>query len=99
MTTEYNYFTCTLGEAALWKKSLNHEPDSYETVLDLIDSQARDCPDAPALGFADFTGQSADSRACKLGAGADTKSQWDPPLRAPGAPEARPLTALQLRPL
>lgn len=65
-SNEYNYFTCTLGEAALWKKSLNNKPDSYETVLELIDCQARDCPDAPALGFADFNKEGTGFPACEF---------------------------------
>ncbi|KAK7921707.1 hypothetical protein PG985_009729 [Apiospora marii] len=51
-----NYFTCTLGEAALWKKSQSTEqPTEFSTVLELIDDQGRDIPNEPAIGFADFS--------------------------------------------
>ncbi|KAK6845760.1 male sterility protein-domain-containing protein [Apiospora arundinis] len=53
---DLNYFTCTLGEAALWKKSPSTpKPNEYQTVLELIDDQGRDIPDEPAIGFADFS--------------------------------------------
>lgn len=43
----YNYFTCTLGEAA----SLAGKPTAYETVTELIDRQARINPRRYAVGF------------------------------------------------
>ncbi|KAI0392423.1 hypothetical protein F5Y17DRAFT_358946 [Xylariaceae sp. FL0594] len=48
---EANYFTCTLGEAALLKEQGRLSP-SFGSVLELIEGQARTRPDAPALGFA-----------------------------------------------
>ncbi|KAK8130725.1 2-epi-5-epi-valiolone synthase [Apiospora kogelbergensis] len=51
-----NYFTCTLGQAALWKKRPSApKPTEFPTVLELIDDQGADIPDEPALGFADFS--------------------------------------------
>ncbi|KAK8095015.1 hypothetical protein PG997_001700 [Apiospora hydei] len=53
---DLNYFTCTLGQAALWKKSQSaQQPNEFATVLELIDDQGRDIPDEPAIGFADFS--------------------------------------------
>ncbi|KAK8087449.1 male sterility protein-domain-containing protein [Apiospora phragmitis] len=53
---DLNYFTCTLGQAALWKKKQStQQPIEYSTVLELIDSQGQDIPDAPAIGFANFS--------------------------------------------
>lgn len=50
-----NYFTCTLGEAARWKaQAVEPTQESYETIIELIDGQARRRPQSPALGFADF---------------------------------------------
>ncbi|KAM0426471.1 hypothetical protein ACHAPT_008162 [Fusarium lateritium] len=49
---EPNYFTCTLGEALRLRHQGIHSVQSYETVIDLIDKQARDHPESPALGFA-----------------------------------------------
>ena len=52
---DLNYFTCTLGQAALWKKRQSTpKPNEFSTVLQLIDDQGRDIPDEPAIGFADF---------------------------------------------
>ena len=39
-----NYFTCTLGEAAPYRKD-------FTNINDFIQSQARDYPDLPAVGF------------------------------------------------
>ncbi|KAG8672351.1 nonribosomal peptide synthetase-like protein nrps11 [Fusarium poae] len=47
-----NYFTCTLGQAAQLK-SQNGSAE-WKTVLELIDHQAQNIPDSPALGFATF---------------------------------------------
>lgn len=53
---DLDYFTCTLGQAALWKKGQSTQhPTEFSTVLELIDDQGRDLPDEPALGFADFS--------------------------------------------
>ncbi|KAK8038528.1 L-aminoadipate-semialdehyde dehydrogenase [Apiospora rasikravindrae] len=53
---DLNYFTCTLGQAALWKKQQStQQPNEFATVLGLIDDQGRDIPDEPAIGFADFS--------------------------------------------
>lgn len=57
--TDLNYFTCTLGQSVLWKQQQQQQQQgietTFETVLELIDTQARDSPESPALGFADFT--------------------------------------------
>ncbi|RSL62896.1 hypothetical protein CEP54_005510 [Fusarium duplospermum] len=47
-----NYFTCTLGEAFKLKQEAVGPVQSYKTVIDLIDTQARNNPESPALGFA-----------------------------------------------
>ena len=50
------YFTCTLDQAARWKKSVSGgRVTQSDTILDLIDEQARCFPDHPALGIADFS--------------------------------------------
>ncbi|UZP38586.1 hypothetical protein NXS19_006402 [Fusarium pseudograminearum] len=49
---EPNYFTCTLGQAALLKNK--HGSAKWKTVLELIDHQAQNIPDSPAVGFATF---------------------------------------------
>ncbi|CVK95863.1 related to nonribosomal peptide synthetase MxcG [Fusarium mangiferae] len=49
-----NYFTCTLGEAAKLKRK-DDKAKTWTTVVELIDDQAEQNPDAPALGFATFT--------------------------------------------
>ncbi|UPK99827.1 hypothetical protein LCI18_010762 [Fusarium solani-melongenae] len=49
---EPNYFTCTLGEALKLKQQAAGPVQSYKTVIDLIDTQARTSPQSPALGFA-----------------------------------------------
>ncbi|KAK8076856.1 hypothetical protein PG996_003026 [Apiospora saccharicola] len=57
---DLNYFTCTLGQAALWKKGQSTgQPTEFSTVLELIDDQGRDILNEPAIGFADV---SADGR-------------------------------------
>ncbi|KEY71188.1 hypothetical protein S7711_02299 [Stachybotrys chartarum IBT 7711] len=48
--THQNYFTCTLGQAL--KLKLRQQP--FQNVIALIDVQAKELPDSPALGFADF---------------------------------------------
>ncbi|KAH8171513.1 male sterility protein [Sarocladium implicatum] len=45
-----NYFTCTLGEAQHWK-SKHTDTKAFSDVINLIDTQAEDCPDLPAIGF------------------------------------------------
>lgn len=47
--THLNYFTCTLGGAARWNKEHTHP---FETVNDLIDAQAKELRQRPALNFA-----------------------------------------------
>ncbi|KAI0804976.1 hypothetical protein GGR55DRAFT_698650 [Xylaria sp. FL0064] len=47
-----NYFTCTLGEATILRKRDKTFSRSFQTVLELVDCQARENPDSPALGFA-----------------------------------------------
>jgi acyl-CoA synthetase (AMP-forming)/AMP-acid ligase II len=44
---DLNYFTCTLGQAALIKEQQKH----FETINDLLDYQAQDHADLPAVGF------------------------------------------------
>ncbi|RGP77193.1 hypothetical protein FLONG3_4708 [Fusarium longipes] len=48
-----NYFTCTLGEAAQLKRQ-DDAAKKWKTVLELIDDQAENIPDSPAVGFATF---------------------------------------------
>jgi hypothetical protein len=43
-----NYFTCTLGQAALINAK---SPPNRNTILDILDRQAHVCPDSPAVGF------------------------------------------------
>lgn len=46
--TDLNYFTCTLGQAAKW----NHDhPHPFDTVNDLIDEQAKELRQRPAVNF------------------------------------------------
>lgn len=47
--THLNYFTCTLGGAARWNKENTHP---FQTVNDLIDAQAQELRQRPALNFA-----------------------------------------------
>ncbi|CAG9989397.1 unnamed protein product [Clonostachys byssicola] len=54
-TVKLNYFTCTLGHAAQSKEQTGHLDHEFGTVLQLIDGNSRRFPQAPALGFADFT--------------------------------------------
>ncbi|OTB13601.1 hypothetical protein K445DRAFT_13648 [Daldinia sp. EC12] len=49
-----NYFTCTLGQAALLREKDPKSHKSFKTVLELIDNQGLHLPDLPALGFANF---------------------------------------------
>ncbi|KAK7750271.1 putative NRPS-like protein biosynthetic cluster [Diatrype stigma] len=58
---DLNYFTCTLGQASQWKKrnQPGQQPAQFDTILELLDEQARLFPDKPALGFADFCSQGA----------------------------------------
>lgn len=46
--THLNYFTCTLGEAALWNADHSHP---FRTVNDLIDEQAKEIRQRPAVNF------------------------------------------------
>lgn len=46
--TNLNYFTCTLGEAAKWNEA---HPHPFETVNDLVDVQAGDLRQRPAVNF------------------------------------------------
>lgn len=46
--TPLNYFTCTLGEAARW--NVDH-PHPFTTVNDLIDEQAKELRQRPAVNF------------------------------------------------
>ncbi|KAJ4420820.1 putative NRPS-like protein biosynthetic cluster [Gnomoniopsis sp. IMI 355080] len=46
--TNLNYFTCTLGEAAKWNEA---HPHPFETVNDLIDVQAGEMRQRPAVNF------------------------------------------------
>lgn len=46
--TGLNYFTCTLGEAAAWNA---HHPHPFHTVNHLIDEQAEDLRQRPAVNF------------------------------------------------
>lgn len=43
-----NYFTCTLGEAATWN---GDHPHPFHTVNHLIDEQAQDLRQRPAVNF------------------------------------------------
>lgn len=46
--THLNYFTCTLGEAATWNAE---HPHPFHTVNHLIDEQAKDQGQRPAVNF------------------------------------------------
>jgi hypothetical protein len=48
-----NYFTCTLGQAAIWKRESAKHLKSFDTVLELVERQASVYPHFMALGFAD----------------------------------------------
>ncbi|KAH6660833.1 hypothetical protein BKA67DRAFT_508664 [Truncatella angustata] len=52
-----NYFTCTLGQSALWQQQQQSKgiKSAFTTVLEVVDEQAKDLPESPALGFADFS--------------------------------------------
>ncbi|KAI0144639.1 hypothetical protein GGR57DRAFT_323113 [Xylariaceae sp. FL1272] len=54
-TTDLNDFTCTLGQAASLRRQQDEPITSFQTVLELIDEQAKRLPGSPALGFANFT--------------------------------------------
>lgn len=47
-TTPLNYFTCTLGQAARWNAD---HPHPFSTVNDLIDAQAKELRQRPAVNF------------------------------------------------
>jgi acyl-CoA synthetase (AMP-forming)/AMP-acid ligase II len=51
--TELNYFTCTLGHAAVLKEQ-NPTASSFKNALHLIQAQAERYPESPAVGFANF---------------------------------------------
>lgn len=55
---EPNYFTCTLGEAQRWK-SKHNDSKAFDNVIDLIDRQAKEFPDLPAIGFSDLEGSTS----------------------------------------
>lgn len=46
--TNLNYFICTLGEAARWNRDYPHP---FETLHDLVDHQAKELRQRPALNF------------------------------------------------
>lgn len=46
--THLNYFTCTLGEAAIWNAQ---HPHPFTTVNHLIDEQADELRQRPAVNF------------------------------------------------
>lgn len=52
-TSTLNYFTCTLGQAVIWKNESLQQLKSINTVLDLVERQASTYPQSLALGFAD----------------------------------------------
>ncbi|KAI6779874.1 uncharacterized protein J7T54_001962 [Emericellopsis cladophorae] len=55
-------FTCTLAQAIQLGEQDGCQQPAFTTVLDLLEKQSNASPEAPALGFADFTsGNSADS--------------------------------------
>ncbi len=45
---QFNYFTCTLGQAAA---SRAEHSTSYGTINDLFDEQCKEIPQQPAVGF------------------------------------------------
>src|SRR5687768_15039409 len=55
------YFTCTLGEASRWKET-HPKSRSFSTVIDLIDRQAADNPQLPAVGFSNIASAQAKNR-------------------------------------
>ncbi|KAJ4264389.1 hypothetical protein NW762_005587 [Fusarium torreyae] len=57
-----DYFACTLGEAARLKQQAVDSAASWKTVLQLIDQQARDIPQSPAVGFATFDHENSTPR-------------------------------------
>lgn len=61
--THLNYFTCTLGEAAKWNEI---HPHSFKTINHLIDVQADELRQRPAVNFpGGCTGE--DGRSMKSG--------------------------------
>lgn len=46
--THLDYFTCTLGEAAKWNEA---HPHPFETVNHLVDEQADELRERPAVTF------------------------------------------------
>lgn len=61
--TPLNYFTCTLGEAARW--NIDH-PHPFSTINDLIDEQAKELRQRPAVNFPGSC-HGEDGRAMKSG--------------------------------
>jgi acyl-CoA synthetase (AMP-forming)/AMP-acid ligase II len=61
--TRLTYFTCTLGQAAVWNKE---HPHAFETVNRLIDEQAEKFPDTPAVNFPNI-GHEPDNPQAKSG--------------------------------
>ncbi|KAK7947770.1 uncharacterized protein PG986_008656 [Apiospora aurea] len=83
---DLNYFTCTLGQAALWKKGQsNQQPNEFATVLELIDDQGRDIPDEPAIGFADFSHDREHEGAAQ--SGEETSPYPRPPVKPASGPQ------------
>lgn len=48
VATHLDYFTCTLGEAAQWNDA---HPHPFETVNHLVDAQADELRQRPAVNF------------------------------------------------
>lgn len=46
--TDLNYFTCTLGQAAKWNRD---HPHPFDTVNALVDEQAKELRQRPAVNF------------------------------------------------
>ena len=60
------YFTCTLAQAIQLREQDGCQQPAFTTVLDLLEKHSSATPQAPALGFADFTsGNSAASCALR----------------------------------
>ncbi|TLD07943.1 hypothetical protein PspLS_12174 [Pyricularia sp. CBS 133598] len=47
---DLTYFTCTLGEALQWQALAPDGQQSFKTVLEMIDQQAKAVPEVPAAG-------------------------------------------------
>ncbi|KAI1384968.1 acetyl-CoA synthetase-like protein [Hypoxylon trugodes] len=53
--SQLNYFTCTLGQASSLKRGYADGGKSFKTVITLIEGQAKNLPNSPALGIANHT--------------------------------------------